>query len=87
VGGAQHVGHLGAHEAERIALALGLFGLVFSYFVNADAMRRLTAWGAEAADPAALAVQRRFLEKAIFRLLGPRQSRSRSVRRSRRVHG
>ena len=68
-------------------LALGLFGLVFSYFVNADAMRRLTAWGTDAVDPAALAVQRRFLEKAIFRLLGPRQSRSRSVRRSRRVHG
>jgi len=60
---------------------------VFSYFVNADAMRRLTAWGTDAVDPAALAVQRRFLEKAIFRLLGPRQSRARSVRRSRRAHG
>jgi AcrR family transcriptional regulator len=68
-------------------LALGLFGLVFSYFVNADAMRRLAAWGTEAVDPSALAVQRRFLEKAIFRLLGPRQARTRNVRRTRRGHG
>ena len=55
-------------------LTLGLFGLVFSYFVNTGGLRRLDAWGADPVEPAALEVQRRFLEKSIFRLLGPRTS-------------
>jgi AcrR family transcriptional regulator len=68
-------------------LTLGLFGLVFAYFVNAGGLRRLAAWGEDPVEPAALAVQRRFLEKAIFRLLGPRGPAT-SRRPSRRnAHG
>jgi AcrR family transcriptional regulator len=53
-------------------LTLGLFGLVFSYFVNGEALQRFGTWGGDAFAPPALDIQRRFLEKAIFRLLGPR---------------
>jgi AcrR family transcriptional regulator len=67
-------------------LALGLFGLVFAYFVNAGGLRRLTAWGGDPVEPAALALQRQFLEKAILRLLGPRAEPSRTSRR-RSSHG
>ena len=59
-------------------LTLGLFGLVFSYFVNTGGLRRLEAWGGDPAESAALDVQARFLEKAIYRLLGPRPTRRRS---------
>jgi len=53
-------------------LALGLFGMVFAYFVNGAALQRSGTWGGDAFAPPALATQRRFLEKAIYRLLGPR---------------
>lgn len=60
-------------EPEEVPhMALGLFGLVFAYFVNGEALRRSGTWGGDAFGDAALAVQRRFLEKSIFRLLGPR---------------
>jgi len=68
-------------------LTLGLFGLVFSYFVNTPALRRFAAWGTEPADPEALEIQRRVLEKAIFRLLGPREGSLRRVSRRRSTHG
>jgi AcrR family transcriptional regulator len=51
-------------------LTLGLFGLMFSYFTNAPALARLAGWE-EDFSARALTVQRRFLEKAVFRLLGP----------------
>ena len=74
--------------AEVPHLAVGLFGLVFSYFVNAEAMKRLSTWGQDVGTPASLAVQRRFLEKAIFRLLGPRRrDGAKPARRARRTHG
>jgi AcrR family transcriptional regulator len=69
-----------SHE-EIPHLTVGLFGLVFAYFVNASGMRRLAAWTGDPVEPAALAVQRRFLEKAIFRLLGPRADAGRTPRR------
>ena len=68
-------------------LTLGLFGLVFSYFVNTPALRRFAAWGTEPVDPEALEIQRRVLEKAIFRLLGPREGSLRRVSRRRSTHG
>jgi AcrR family transcriptional regulator len=68
-------------------LTLGLFGLVFSYFVNTGGLRRLEAWGADPVEPGALEVQRRFLEKAIFRLLGPRAGAASRTRRRRSSHG
>jgi hypothetical protein len=68
-------------------LTLGLFGLVFSYFVNTGGLRRLEAWGADPVEPAALGVQRRFLEKSIFRLLGPRPGAASRTTRRRSSHG
>ncbi len=68
-------------------LTLGLFGLVFAYFVNTGGLRRLEAWGADPLEPAALALQRRFLEKAIFRLLGPRPGTVSRTSRRRSSHG
>lgn len=68
-------------------LALGLFGLVFSYFVNTGGLRRLEAWGADPVEPAALDVQRQFLEKSIFRLLGPRAGAAGQPTRRRSSHG
>jgi len=68
-------------------LTLGLFGLVFAYFVNAGGLHRLGAWGADPVEPAALEVQRRFLEKAILRLLGPRTDATNRTPRPRSSHG
>jgi len=68
-------------------LTLGLFGLVFSYFVNTGGLRRLDAWGTDPIEPAALEVQRRFLEKSIFRLLGPRTGATGRATRQRSSHG
>jgi AcrR family transcriptional regulator len=67
-------------------LSLGLFGLVFSYFVNGEALQRFGALGGDAFAPPALDTQRRFLEKAIFRLLGPRP-RGTESKGSRSTHG
>src|SRR5262249_57402193 len=53
-------------------IGVGLFGLVFAYFVNAVGTWRVAAGGSDPLGPSALAVQRRFLEEAILRLLGPR---------------
>jgi len=59
-------------NAEEVPqLALGLFGMVFAYFTNAAALANLDARGDDPMAPPALAVQRRVLEKAIYRLLGP----------------
>ncbi len=77
----------GWERAEVPHLTLGLFGLVFSYFVNTGGLRRLEAWGADPIEPAALGVQRRFLEKSIFRLLGPRPDAARGTTRRRSTHG
>jgi AcrR family transcriptional regulator len=77
----------GWERAEVPHLTLGLFGLVFAYFVNTGGLRRLDAWGADPIEPGALAVQRRFLERAIFRLLGPRPGAVSRTTRRRSSHG
>jgi len=56
--------------AELPHLALGLFGMVFAYFTNTAAVNALTAGRGNPLSPGALALQRQFLEKAIYRLLG-----------------
>ncbi len=53
-------------------LALGLFGLVFAYFTNTAALRTI-APGLDPLSDRALALQRDFLEKAIYRLIGPQK--------------
>ncbi len=62
----------GWEPAEVPHLSVALFGLIFGYFTNAAAVRRMGGWGDDPWSPRALVVQRRFLEKAIVRLLGPR---------------
>jgi len=70
-------------EAEQVPhLGVALFGMIFAYFTNAAALRRLAGWRDDLFSARALAVQRRFLEQAIIRLLGPRPRP-----RPRRLHG
>lgn len=52
-------------------LAVGLFGLVFAYFVDGVSLQRAGTWGGDAMSAHALQTQRDFLEKALYRLLGP----------------
>jgi len=59
-------------EADELPhLTLALFGIVFAYFTNAAALQSFVAAGGDPMSPQALAVQRRVIEKAIYRLLGP----------------
>lgn len=60
-------------EADEVPhVAIGLFGLVLAYFIYAEPLRRLAAWRGDAMSPKELAVHRRFLERAILRMLSPR---------------
>ncbi len=70
--------------AEVPHLAIALFGMIFGYFTNAAALRRLARSADDPLSPRALAVQRRFLEEAIFRLLGPQGRRAGRRRTQRR---
>lgn len=70
--------HAGWEADEVPHLALGLFGIVFAYFTNASAVRQLTGGKDEPFSRRSLAVQRRFLEKAVYRLLGPADRRRRT---------
>jgi len=59
-------------EADELPhLTLALFGIVFAYFTNASALQSFVAASGDLMSPQALAVQRRVIEKAIYRLLGP----------------
>jgi AcrR family transcriptional regulator len=59
-------------EPEEVPyLAIGLFGVVFSYFINVAALESFAAWTGDPMSPRALALQQRFLEEALYRLLGP----------------
>ena len=73
-------------EPEEVPhLPSGLFGMVFAYFTNAAALQSPAGRDGEALSPRALAVQRRFQEKAIYRLLGPRPKRRQTRGRRRRA--
>jgi AcrR family transcriptional regulator len=70
-------------EPEEVQyLALGLFGMVFAYFTNAAALQAFTGAGDDLTSPQSLAVQRRFLEKAIYRLLGARPRRTERTKKA-----
>ena len=53
-------------------LAIALFAIVFAFFVNVPALRRMKGRRGEGFPVTALENQKRFLEKAIYRLVGPR---------------
>jgi AcrR family transcriptional regulator len=53
-------------------LGVALFGMIFAYFTNAAALGRLAGWKGDPLSERSVAVERRFLEKATIRLLGPR---------------
>jgi len=70
-------------DAEELPhLALGLFGVIFAYFTNSAFIQPLTRSNHDPLSPHALVVQRRFLEKAIYRLLGPIDQQVRPNRKS-----
>lgn len=85
-GGFRVVGELapesGWEPDEVPHVAIGLFALIMAYFVNAEAMARLVGWRAEVMSPKQLAAQRRFLERAILRMLSPRIGQRTQRRRS-----
>jgi AcrR family transcriptional regulator len=62
----------GWEAAEVPHLGVALFGLIFAYFTNAGGLQRLAGWTDDPLAPRGLAVQRRFLGRAVLRLLGPR---------------
>jgi AcrR family transcriptional regulator len=74
-------GAAGWEEEEIPHLTLALFGLTYSYFINASAARAIEPWMPEPFTPRALAVQRKFLEKAMMRLLAPRPRGAAGTRR------
>ncbi len=59
-------------------LTLGLFGMVFAYFTNAAAVRGLVGGKDDPFSRRSLAAQLRFLEKAVYRLLGPADRKRRA---------
>ncbi len=85
-GGFKVVGELapesGWEPDEVPHVAIGLFALIMAYFVNAEAMARLVGWRADVMSPKQLAAQRRFLERAILRMLSPRIGQRTQRRRS-----
>ncbi|MEW6269202.1 MAG: TetR/AcrR family transcriptional regulator [Thermodesulfobacteriota bacterium] len=63
-------------------LTFALFGLLYSYFTNAQAVHAVAPWTKDPFSARALVLQRRFLEQAILRLLGPRPRRARNTKRT-----
>jgi AcrR family transcriptional regulator len=74
-------GEAGWERNELPHVALGLFGLVFAYFTYLKTLEAIAPNGNPLA-PQTLRVQRRFLQKAIFRLLGPQASEGRPRKHS-----
>ncbi len=68
-------GEAGWDAEELPHLTLGLFGMVFAYFTHTAALQNIGSALGEPLSTRSLAVQRRFLEKAIYRLLGPQRRR------------
>lgn len=67
-------------------LGVALFGMIFAYFTNAPALQRLAGWSDDPLSARALSVQRRFLGRAMLRLLGPRPARDAAARRRQKDH-
>jgi AcrR family transcriptional regulator len=64
-------GEAGWEADELPHLTLALFGIIFAYFTNATALQSFLSASGDPMSAQALAVQRRVIEKAIYRLLGP----------------
>jgi AcrR family transcriptional regulator len=62
-------------EREVPHLAIGLFAIVFAFFTNVPALRRMKGRRGEGYPVTALENQKRFLAAAIYRLVGPRGRR------------
>jgi AcrR family transcriptional regulator len=71
------------NEREVPHLAIGLFAIVFAFFVNVPALRRMKGRRGEGYPVTALENQKRFLEKAIYRLVGARHQAKASAGTSR----
>jgi len=67
-------------------LGVALFGMIFAHFTNAAGLQRIPGWSNAPLSEQTLAVQRRFLQRAILRLLGPRPPKPRA-KRGRPPHG
>jgi AcrR family transcriptional regulator len=78
----------GWETAEIPHLSVALFGMIFAYFTNAPALQRLASWSDDPLSARALGVQRRFLGRAILRLLGPLPAAgaAAAARRRQKVH-
>lgn len=63
----------GWDRSELPHVALGLFGMVFAYFTYLKTLESVAPNG-NPLSPSTLKVQRRFLQKAILRLLGPQDT-------------
>lgn len=64
----------GWEREELPHLAMALFGMVFAYFTNLNAVRAINPKQQPLA-PRQIELQRQVLEKAVYRLLGPRNAR------------
>jgi len=71
-------GEAGWDEELVPLLTFGMFGLVFSYFTNVAGLAKLTGWKGGVMSAKGLANQRRFLEEALYRLIGPRDGKKKS---------
>lgn len=70
-------------EPEEVPhLALGMFGLLFAYFTNGAVLQMFIGRGEDPMSARALAIQKRFQQKAIYRLLGPHPKDSARPRKS-----
>ena len=74
-------GAAGWQQEEVPHLAFALFGMVYSYFINAQAMQAVAPWNPDPFSARQLELQRRFLEQAILRLLGPRPQRAAGIKK------
>lgn len=73
-------GAAGWRPEEVPHLAFALYGMVYSYFTNAQAVHAVAPWNPDPFAARQLELQRRFLGQAILRLLGPRPQRAASRR-------
>jgi AcrR family transcriptional regulator len=74
-------GAAGWQQEEVPHLAFALFGMVYSYFINAQAMQAVAPWNPDPFSARQLELQRRFLEQAVLRLLGPRPQRAAGIKK------
>ncbi|MBI4518993.1 MAG: TetR/AcrR family transcriptional regulator [Deltaproteobacteria bacterium] len=73
-------------EPEEVPyLGVGLFGMIFGYFTNAALWQTVAGRSGDVTAPRVIATQRRFLEKALYRLMGPQTKNGNDARNRRAV--